>query len=141
MEAALKENIHFMWLSGMSKPDHNTLNRFRSDRLKDVLKEVFAEVVKMLIGSGHVGLQEVYTDGTKIEANANRYTFVWGNPIKMKEDHMMNGQLKPAYIFRLAQKIHLYYTTVYIRTPTIPLLLRDIIQVSRIYIRPYLTFV
>jgi transposase len=38
MEAALKENIHFMWLSGISRPDHNTLNRFRSERLKDVLK-------------------------------------------------------------------------------------------------------
>jgi len=82
MEAALKENIHFMWLAGMSKPDHNTLNRFRSERLKDVLKEVFAQVVKMLTESGHVSLQEVYTDGTKIEANANRYTFVWGNSIK-----------------------------------------------------------
>lgn len=82
MEAALKENIHFMWLSGMNKPDHNTINRFRSDRLKEVLKEVFAQVVQMLIESGHVGLQEVYTDGTKIEANANRYTFVWGNAIK-----------------------------------------------------------
>jgi transposase len=48
MEAALKENIHFMWLSGMNRPDHNTLNRFRSERLKDVLKEIFAEVVMML---------------------------------------------------------------------------------------------
>jgi transposase len=27
MEAALKENIYFMWISGMSQPDHNTLNR------------------------------------------------------------------------------------------------------------------
>jgi transposase len=36
MESAVKENIHFMWLSGMNKPDHNTLNRFRSDRLKGV---------------------------------------------------------------------------------------------------------
>lgn len=38
MGSALKENIHFMWLAGMNKPDHNTINRFRSDRLKDVLK-------------------------------------------------------------------------------------------------------
>src|SRR5580698_7893764 len=45
MEVALKENIHFMWLSGMNQPDHNTLNRFRSERLKDVLKQVFGKVV------------------------------------------------------------------------------------------------
>lgn len=82
MEAALKENIHFMWLSGMNRPDHNTLNRFRSEKLKDVLKEIFAQVVMMLVDSGHVSLKDVYLDGTKIEANANRYTFVWGKSIK-----------------------------------------------------------
>jgi len=88
MESALKENIHFMWLSGMSRPDHNTLNRFRSERLKDVLKEIFAQVVMLLVESGHVSLKEVYTDGTKIEANANRYTFVWGNAIKTNKKKM-----------------------------------------------------
>lgn len=67
-----------MWLSGMEKPDHNTINRFRSDRLKGVVKEVFSQVVMMLVESGHVDLQRVFTDGTKIEANANKYTFVWG---------------------------------------------------------------
>ena len=30
LESAIQENIHFMWLSGMSRPDHNTINRFRS---------------------------------------------------------------------------------------------------------------
>ena len=88
MEAALKENIHFMWLSGMQQPDHNTINRFRSERLKEVVKKIFAEVVGMLVESGHVSLKEVYTDGTKIEANANRYTFVWGNAIKTNKAKM-----------------------------------------------------
>lgn len=88
MEGALKENIHFMWLSAMNRPDHNTLNRFRSDRLKNVLKEIFAQVVKLLVESGHVSLKEVYTDGTKIESRANRYTFVWGNSIKTNKAKM-----------------------------------------------------
>ena len=88
MEAALKENIHFMWLAAMSQPDHNTLNRFRSERLKGVIKEVFAQVVRMLTESGHISLKEVYTDGTKIEANANRYTFVWGNAIKNSKERI-----------------------------------------------------
>lgn len=104
MESALKENIHFMWLSGMSRPDHNTLNRFRSERLKDVLKEVFAQVVLLLVESGHVSLQEVYVDGTKIESMANRYTFVWGNAIKTSKAKMAE-QLNElwAYSQRLAQ--------------------------------------
>jgi len=86
IEQALKQNIHFMWLSGMSYPDHNTINRFRSDRLKGVLKEVFSQVVVLLVDSGVITLKEAYLDGTKIEANANRYTFVWGRSmIKSRE--------------------------------------------------------
>jgi hypothetical protein len=35
-----------------------------------------------------LSLKELYTDGTKIEANANRYTFVWGNAIKTIKEKM-----------------------------------------------------
>ena len=88
MEAAIKENIHLMWLSGMQKPDHHTLNRFRSERLKGALKKVFVQVVQLLADQGLVSLKEVYVDGTKIEANANKYTFVWGNSIKTNKEKM-----------------------------------------------------
>jgi len=52
METTLKENIHFMWISGMNTPDHNTINRFRSERLKGVLKQVFGKVVELLVAEG-----------------------------------------------------------------------------------------
>src|SRR5829696_1542328 len=77
MEEAVKRDIHFMWLAGTQQPDHNTLNRFRSDRLRNILREVFAQVVLLLVDAGQVSLQEIYTDGSKIESSANRYTFVW----------------------------------------------------------------
>ena len=102
MEAALKENIHFMWLSGMNRPDHNTINRFRSERLKDVLKTVFGKVVELLVEAGHLSLKEVFTDGTKIEAQANRYTFVWGNAIKTSKARM-EEQLKELWAY--AQRV------------------------------------
>lgn len=89
MESAIKENIHFIWLSGMNKPDHNTLNRFRSEKLKNTLKEIFAQVVLMLVENGKVNLKDVYLDGTKIEANANRYTFVWGKTIKYNKEKIV----------------------------------------------------
>lgn len=94
IEEALHQNIHFMWLSGMSYPDHNTINRFRSDRLKGVLKQVFSQVVLLLVDSGHISLKEAaYLDGTKVEANANRYTFVWGRTIKTNREKIKR-QLK-----------------------------------------------
>lgn len=86
IEAALKENVHFMWLAAMNKPDHNTIARFRSDRLKDVLRDIFTQVVKLLIEEGLVNIKNLYTDGTKIESVANRYTFVWGKAIKTNKE-------------------------------------------------------
>jgi hypothetical protein len=44
--------------------------------------------VHLLAGEGILSLKEIYTDGTKIEANANRYTFVWGNAIKTNKEKM-----------------------------------------------------
>jgi len=88
IEEALQQNIHFMWLSGMSKPDHNTISRFRSDRLKEPLRDIFVQVVQLLAAEGLLSIKELYTDGTKIEANANRYSFVWGKSIKNNKEKM-----------------------------------------------------
>jgi len=88
IEQATRQNIHFMWLSAMSYPDHNTINRFRSDRLNGVLKEIFSQVVLLLVEQGTITLKEAYLDGTKIEANANRYTFVWGRSISKSKERI-----------------------------------------------------
>jgi len=82
MEEACRANIHFMWLAGMQTPDHHTLNRFRSTRLQDVLRTIFNQVVLLLAEEGLLSLKELYTDGTKIESAANRYTFVWAKSIQ-----------------------------------------------------------
>ena len=41
IEEFCRNDIRFMWLTGNVTPDHNTINRFRSSRLKDVLKTIF----------------------------------------------------------------------------------------------------
>ena len=81
IEKALKENICLMWLCGMQQPDHNTLNRFRNGQLKGTVKDVFAQVLLLLIDQGHVNLNEYHVDGTKMESVANRYTFVWAKNV------------------------------------------------------------
>ena len=88
IEQAVSSNIHFMWLAGMQRPDHNTINRFRSDKLKGVLKEVFAQVVTLMSDQGLVDIKTIYVDGTKLEANANKYTFVWGKSIKRHKERI-----------------------------------------------------
>lgn len=84
---ALTENIHFMFISGNSTPDFRTINDFRGKILKEYIKDLFAEVVKMLLEMKYISLDIQYMEGTKIEAKSNKYTFVWrGSVEKYKEN-------------------------------------------------------
>ncbi|MEX2410655.1 MAG: transposase, partial [Candidatus Paceibacterota bacterium] len=85
---ALNENIHFMFISGNSTPDFRTINDFRGKILKDSIKTLFAEVVKMLVEMGYVSLDVQYIDGTKIEASSNKYTFVWRGSVEKYKDKL-----------------------------------------------------
>jgi transposase len=89
IEEAIKSNLCMVWLCGNCEPDHNTINRFRSKKVAPVLKDIFKQIVLLLASEGLVSLKEAYVDGTKIEANANRYTFVWGNAIKTNKEKMV----------------------------------------------------
>lgn len=102
LAAACRESVYFMWLSSMSYPDHNTINRFRGVRLKNALRSVFEDVVKLLAEEGLLSIEEVNTDGTKIEANANKFTFVWKKSIQTNKEKMKK-QL--AEIWEYAQQL------------------------------------
>ncbi len=73
---ALRENVNFMWLSGNNQPDFRTINRFRL-KLKNKIDSIFSEVLFFLNKNGFISLKNYFLDGTKIEANANKYSFVW----------------------------------------------------------------
>ena len=88
MEQLLRRDVNFMWLSGMQTPDYNTINLFRKNRLAPVVDDLFTQVVEMLVENKFVSLEVQYIDGTKIEANANKYTFVWKKATKTNRDKL-----------------------------------------------------
>jgi len=77
IEKALLQDVTYMWLTGRQTPDHNTINRFRSFYFKDILEEVFVELLDFLHVNGYIKFETYFVDGTKIEANANKYSYVW----------------------------------------------------------------
>ncbi len=93
----LQENVHYMWLSGNQTPDFRTVNNFRSQHLKGTINQLFIQVVLMLVEMGHISLQTVYIDGTKMESRAGRYTFVWRKTVeknKARLETKIRGILK-----------------------------------------------
>ena len=78
IEKACKRDINFIWLlQGRKAPDHNTVARFRTERLVEVVDNLFNQLVQKLKDCGEIEFKNIFIDGTKIEANANKYTFVW----------------------------------------------------------------
>lgn len=75
--AMLRQDITYMWLAGLQTPDFNTVNRFRSNYFKEVLKKVFAEVLLFLNKYDYIKFENYFVDGTKLEADARKYSHVW----------------------------------------------------------------
>jgi transposase len=99
---SLRENVVFMWLSGMQTPDFRTLNDFRGKVLKEMMEEIFVTAVKMLAAKGYVKHENYFVDGTKIESASGRYTYVWKKTIE-KNDGKLDEKVRE-YV-RLAEKV------------------------------------
>lgn len=82
-EKACKNDIRFMWLlQDEPVPDHSTFARFQNERLAGVIEELFYQLISKLHELGEISFKNIFIDGTKIEANANRYTFVWAKAVE-----------------------------------------------------------
>lgn len=79
---ATRENINYLWLTGGIQLDFMTINRFRSGRLKGIIDEIFTQVIELLLREGYITFENYFLDGTKIEANASLYSWVWGKNTK-----------------------------------------------------------
>lgn len=89
IEQACRRDINFMWLlNGYPVPDHNTIARFRTERLEGVLDDLFNQFIEILHNQKEVVYETLFVDGTKIEANANKYTFVWKKAVEKSEKRM-----------------------------------------------------
>ena len=78
IEKACRTDIRFMWiLGGKPVPDHTRISRFLQRISGEILEDLFYQVVHLLHEDGEIAYEHLFVDGTKIEANANRYTFVW----------------------------------------------------------------
>ncbi len=100
---ALRENIHYMWLSGQNQPDFRTINRFRSSHIKESIEHIFSTVVSLLLESGCIALKDYFVDGTKLEANANKFSYVWRKSTKR---HKAGLQSKVKELFQEIDKIN-----------------------------------
>lgn len=78
IEKLCKTDIRFMWLLQEEKaPSHMTIDNFMNNCLADNIENIFNEINRYIFNRENVDLEHIYIDGTKLEANANKYSWVW----------------------------------------------------------------
>ena len=99
IEEACKTDIRFMWLLQYHKaPDHTTISRFLENNMSGCAEDLFCQLVEKLAEMGEIDFEELFVDGTKIEANANRYTFVWAKAVEKRLEKLnekIDNELPP----------------------------------------------
>lgn len=81
MEELCRYDIRYMWLASDETPSFMAFQRFISEKLSMSIEDIFYDVVKRIIELDDVDISKLYIDGTKIEANARKNSFVWKKAI------------------------------------------------------------
>ncbi len=89
IERACHRDINFMYLlEGKPVPDHATIARFRSLHFASCAKQLLVQCSELLYELGEISGENIFIDGTKIEANANKYTFVWKRAVSKNQEKL-----------------------------------------------------
>ena len=111
IEKACRRDINYMYLlEGNPAPDHATIARFISVHMAGCSKNLLSECTGYLKEIGEISGKTIFIDGTKIEANANRYSFVWKRAVNKNLEKLMDKimrfvlETEKTYGFEIAYK-------------------------------------
>lgn len=91
IERACKRDINFMYLlEGSPAPDYSTIARFRSIHFGEVSESLMAQFTNLLGENGEISMENIFIDGTKIEAASNKYTFVWKGSVTKNQQRIID---------------------------------------------------
>lgn len=90
MEDLTKDSVRMMWLAQGYEPSYRTINRFRiHPQMQELLRQCFVQFRCQLVEEQLIDQKAIFIDGTKIEANANKFTFVWKKSIEKHHTNLI----------------------------------------------------
>ena len=91
IEKNCKRDINYMYLlEGRQAPDHAAIARFRTKHFGKCADLFLSQMTKILLELKQLTKTEVFIDGTKIEASANKYTFVWKKAVTKHQEKYLS---------------------------------------------------
>ena len=96
IEKNCKRDINYMYLlEGRQAPDHSAIARFRTEHFGKCADRFLSQMTQMLLDLEQITKTEVFIDGTKIEASANKYTFVWKKAVTKHQARLLQKTALP----------------------------------------------
>ena len=110
LQDACRKNIDFMFLlDGSPAPDHATFARFVSNHFSKCSEKIMSKMTLLLKEIGEISGETIFIDGTKIEAYANKYTFVWKNAVSKNMEKM--GEKISVFVNNCVKDLGIQVTT------------------------------
>lgn len=83
IELMLEENLPMRWLARDHTYSYHTINNFRqSQHANNLIKRSFVYFTMALKDHGLIQSDAFFIDGTKLEADANKYSFTWRRAVE-----------------------------------------------------------
>ncbi|MGN7479885.1 transposase, partial [Solibacillus silvestris] len=90
IEDLTKDSIRMMWLAQGYEPSYRTINRFRvHPDMQELIRQCFVQFRCQLVEEKLINEEAIFIDGTKIEANANKFTFVWKKSVERYHKNLL----------------------------------------------------
>ena len=77
IEDSCKYDLRCIYIMQDEKPSHMTLSNFINDYILPNAGKFFSLITKAIFDECNLTMEKMYLDGSKFEANANKYKFVW----------------------------------------------------------------
>ena len=77
LEDACGHDIRYINIMEQVRPSYSTIANFINKVIVPYEEEIFSAVNRQILKDMSIDLEDVFIDGTKWEANANKYKFVW----------------------------------------------------------------
>lgn len=105
IETVLEENLPMRWLARDHTYSYHTINNFQnSQHANNLIKRSFVYFSLALADKGLISNDAVFIDGTKIQADANKYSFTWRRTVE-KYHEKLKGDVSDLYDELVEQKV------------------------------------
>ena len=129
LEDRCRYDIRYKYLMEQEMPSYRTFGHFIKDFLEDSVEELFLMINKELFERDGVDLEHLYIDGSKYEANANKYSWVWKKASE-KSRYKLYGKIT-VLLERMNAELQCWGLEIMTNTEYVPEYLEQILQQYR----------